>query len=80
MLGNSPRYPLYRRTGRCGEEKNLLPMPGIETLFFGRSARFLEAISTELSWIQEHEMEHVISELGTSNKSGRGISIHSNVE
>jgi hypothetical protein len=32
--GNSPRYPLYMRPhsccGRYGEEKNLLPLTGIE--------------------------------------------------
>jgi hypothetical protein len=55
-------------------------MPGIETLFVGRPARFLEAISTELSRIQVHQMEHLISEFGTRNKSGKGISTHSNVE
>jgi hypothetical protein len=37
LRGKCPRYPLYRRlggpqsqSGRCGVEKNLLPMPGIE--------------------------------------------------
>jgi hypothetical protein len=36
--GEEPQYPLDRRlggpqsrSGRCGEEKNLLPLPGIET-------------------------------------------------
>jgi hypothetical protein len=35
--GNSPRYPLYmrlggpqRRSGRCGEEISLFPLPGFE--------------------------------------------------
>jgi hypothetical protein len=55
-------------------------MSGIETLFFGCLARFLKATSTELSRIQEHELEYLISELGTRNKSGRGITVHSNVE
>lgn len=59
---------------RCGEEENLLLMPGIETLFFGRPTHLLEAISTELS-----RMEDLISELGTRSKSGRGILFHSNV-
>jgi hypothetical protein len=43
--GNSPLYPLDRRldgpqnlSGRCGEKKNLLPLPGIETQFPSHAA------------------------------------------
>jgi hypothetical protein len=39
--GENPRYPLGRRlggpqsqSGRCGEKKNLLLLPGIELRFF----------------------------------------------
>jgi hypothetical protein len=53
---NTPRYSLYRRLGgaqsrsrRYGEDKNLLPMPGIETRFLDRRARILVPILTELS-------------------------------
>jgi hypothetical protein len=49
--GNCSWYPLYRRlggpqsrSGRYGEEKNLLPLPRIETRLLGR----LGAIPTEL--------------------------------
>jgi hypothetical protein len=44
--GKSPRYPLCRRLGgsksrsrRCGEEKNLLPLPEIEPRFPGRALK-----------------------------------------
>jgi hypothetical protein len=52
----SPRYPLDRRlggprsrTGSYGEEKNLLPLLGIEPRLLGRPARSLVVIQTQLS-------------------------------
>jgi hypothetical protein len=51
-----PRYPLYRRLGGpqsrpgcSGEEKNLFPLPGIESRLLGRPAPMLCAIPAELS-------------------------------
>jgi hypothetical protein len=46
LQGNWERYPLYRRLGgpqsrseRCGVQKHLLPLPGIESRFLCRPAR-----------------------------------------
>jgi hypothetical protein len=51
-----PTYPLARRLGgphyplgRCGDEKNILPLPGIEPQFLGRPVHSLVAIPTEIS-------------------------------
>jgi hypothetical protein len=53
--GRFPRYPLDRRlggpqsrSGRCGEEKNLLPLPGIE---LRPPSPLPVATPTELSWL-----------------------------
>jgi hypothetical protein len=53
--GHRPRYPMCRklggsqnRSGRYRVEKNLFPLPGIETRFLGRPACSLVAIPTEL--------------------------------
>jgi hypothetical protein len=43
--------------GRCDEEKNLFPLPGIEPRFFGRPARSLVTIVTELSHLPVLETE-----------------------
>jgi hypothetical protein len=52
--GNCPPCQLYRRlggsqsrSGRYGEERNLLPLPGIEPQFLNRSAHSLIAILTQ---------------------------------
>jgi hypothetical protein len=52
----TPQYPLYRRLGRPQsrsvpnrEEKNFLPLPGIEPRFLGCPSRTLVDIPTELS-------------------------------
>lgn len=37
------------RSGHCGEQKNLLPLPGIEQRFFGGPGRILVAIPNELT-------------------------------
>jgi hypothetical protein len=54
--GHSPQYSLHRRLGGpqsrsgChGEEKNLLPLPGIEPQFLCRPAHSVVTIPTELS-------------------------------
>jgi hypothetical protein len=54
--GNSSRYALYRRlggpqsrSGLCGEEKNVLSLPGIEPRLLSRPACSLVAIPTELA-------------------------------
>jgi hypothetical protein len=54
-IGNSPRYPLYRRlggpqswSGCYARMKIPLPLPGTEPRFLGRSAHSLVAILTEL--------------------------------
>jgi hypothetical protein len=51
-----PLYPLYggpggaqSRSGRYEGEINLFPLPGIENLIFGRTARSLVAIQTKVS-------------------------------
>jgi hypothetical protein len=59
FLWNSPRYPLYRRlggpqswSGRYVEEKNLLPLAGIQPRLLGCPVRSLVPIPTELSWLR----------------------------
>jgi hypothetical protein len=54
--GYNPHYPLDKRldgpqsqSGHCGEEKNLLSLPGILTNFLGHPACCLVTIVTELS-------------------------------
>ena len=56
LRGKVPRYPLnwrncgpQRRSGRFGEEKNILPLLAIEPRFLGCPACFLYIIATELS-------------------------------
>jgi hypothetical protein len=77
---SSPRYPLYKRLGGpqnrtgCYEEKNLLPLQGIEPRLLGRPPRSLVAIPTELSRLPLHYkvkctnisglMHHVIKTYG----------------
>jgi hypothetical protein len=41
------------RSGRYGEDRNLLPLPGIEPEVFGRPARSIVTILTELVWRQK---------------------------
>jgi hypothetical protein len=54
--GNSPRYSLYTslggsqiRYGRYGDEKNPLPLPGLEPRILSRAVRSPGTILTELS-------------------------------
>jgi hypothetical protein len=54
--GKQPPYPLYKRLGgpqslfrHYGEEKNLLPLPGMKPRFLGRSAISLVARPTKLA-------------------------------
>jgi hypothetical protein len=58
--GKRPRYALVkrldgpqRRSGRCGEEKNLLLLPGIEPQFICRPDCSIDALPTELSRLQQ---------------------------
>jgi hypothetical protein len=46
------------RSGRFGEEKNLLALPGIEPRFFGRQTSSLVTIPTALSGLQENANRH----------------------
>jgi hypothetical protein len=59
LRGKSPQYPLDRRLGepqsRCaglGRRDKSLPLQVIKTWFFGRPARSLITIPTELSWLR----------------------------
>jgi hypothetical protein len=63
----SPQYPLYRRLGRpqsrygrCGEEENLLALPGIKHRFFGSTIRSVVAIPIELSRLHAEGFIHQI--------------------
>jgi hypothetical protein len=53
---------LQSRSGHYGEEKSLLPPPGIEPLLFDRPARSLVAISTELSQLLAYFLISVLNE------------------
>jgi hypothetical protein len=55
-----PHYPFYRklvgsqsRFGRCGDEKNVLPLLGIEPRLLDLLARSLVATPCELSRLHE---------------------------
>jgi hypothetical protein len=71
----SPWYPLDRRlggpqsrSGRCGEEKNLLPLPGIEPQFLNRPVYSPVAIDVSI------DMYHNIRFcLGTGRRALRRI-------
>jgi hypothetical protein len=58
-LRKSSRYPLYEKlddsqscSGNCGEDKNLIPLPGIEAEFRIHSSPKLFAVPTKLLRLQ----------------------------
>jgi hypothetical protein len=60
---------LQSQTGRCGEEKILLHLPGIEPRFLGRLARNVVAIPTELSRVWNRAFFKNPSEYSTKTLS-----------
>jgi hypothetical protein len=51
------------KCGRCGEERNLLPLPGIELRFLRRPSYSLLTILTELSWRKSESFCSVVRNL-----------------
>jgi hypothetical protein len=73
--GKGSRYPLDRRparpqsrSGHCGEEKNLLSLPGIVPRVLGRPANSLVAKPTELS--QDNKSGGSKCNILNTNKNG----------
>jgi hypothetical protein len=73
-----PRYPLDRwlggpqcRSGRCGEEKNLLTLLGIEPRLVSRPAHSQVAIPTELPRLPYHVIVR-LNEGSCGERSARG--------
>jgi hypothetical protein len=62
--GNRPRYTLYRRlsgpqsrSGHHGREKNLLPLPGIESRYLSHPSHILAIISIRVKYIYMWKMQ-----------------------
>jgi hypothetical protein len=79
-LGKEPRYALVRRlgglqsrSGRCGEEKHLLALSGIEPGFLGRPGRGLLSIPTEGN--NNNNIVNITESLASSRTLGTGNSI-----
>jgi hypothetical protein len=57
------------KSGRCGEEKNVLHLPGIQPQFLGRPARGLFAIRTEISGLLLNSIYNITYIYDSNTKS-----------